>query len=152
MLIPYAKRRSLHSLWVSVLIGYCSLRQAELKAYRRDNLYLLQFSPSKIYLEHFLNDLFDNMNRGIFISNTEFINPDYRYNLIEDRVTYIFNSDEAASPLVYLYNKDQIDNQAGFIIFIPSSIVLSDVMRLKISNAIDKFNICTIHYKIQNYE
>lgn len=151
LLTPYAKRRTIHVLWLSVLTGFSVLRLKELKKYRADNHYILQFSASRIYLQHFLNDSFDPINRAICIDNVEFINPKYRFNKIEDRNVYVTNKAEGA-PLQYLFNKSEIDNQAGFIIYVPSTIELDAVMRLRIRQAVDVFNICTINYEIVSYE
>lgn len=151
MQLAYVLRQALHVVWINLLVGSSFNTLNGIRDYRNSDLYLLQFSASRIYLEHFLNDKFDPVNRDIYIENLEFINPKYRYNEIEDRENYVFNKAEGAVPN-YLYNKLEIDNQPGFIVYVPMTIMLDTVMRLRIRQAVDIFNICTINYEIQNYE
>lgn len=149
--LAYALRESTHIDWVKSLIGSSFKTLEHIRAYRAENLYLLKFNPGKIYLEHFLNDRFDPVNRDIYIDSIQFMNPEYRYNEIEGRETYIFNISEGEAPQ-YLYSSAEINNQPGFIIYVPMTILLDTVMRLRIREAVDIYNVCTINYEIQNYE
>ena len=102
-------------------------------------------------MEHWLNDRFDNQLRRIFISNAGFINPSLRYNRVENRDRFKYNKSEEVPP-IYLYNKIEIVTQPLFIVYVPIAIELTSHMRLRIQREVDRFNICTIEYKIENYE
>ena len=83
---------SIRMAWLNVIIKPVKDLYDAFILYRATALYKLNFNGQIIYLEHILNDVFDNANRGIYIDNTADLNR-----------VYLFNSSELVTP-VYVYN------------------------------------------------
>jgi hypothetical protein len=91
--------------------------------YVNETFYLTSFTGQVIYLEHILNDLYDDIDRLIFISDGNLLPlPPYIYNKIEARPRYIYNKSEASPNKTYLYNKDEYHTSLDFIVNVPVGI------------------------------
>lgn len=98
--------------------------------------YEMAFNGQVIYLEHLLNDYFDNTLRRIHIENYS-VTPMYLFNVSEDNeVTYLFNSTEVADP-VYLSNT--VEASGLFIIYV----------RIGQITNYNLFNTLVMKYKLQ---
>lgn len=83
--------------------------------------YELQFNGQVCLLEHLLNDQFDDVDRGIYITDAVNLSNTFIFNAAEgNEPTYLFNTSESESP-VYLFNESEIVNY-DFIVNIPASI------------------------------
>lgn len=149
--VPYHLRSSRHLALLKCFYTPFKSLLNELVSYRGKVSYEMSFTGSKIYMENWLNDRFDTQLRRIYIANAGFINPGYKYNRVEERYRYVYNASEGEQ-LSFRYNHTEIINQPLFIVFVPVEIELTQRMRLRIANEVDRFNICTIKYKIENYE
>lgn len=149
--VPFFLRREKHLLLLKAFYSAFETVLNAIISYRVQTAYELSFTGSKIYMEHWLNDRFDEQLRRIYIQNTGFINPGYRYNKDENRDRWIYNKDENET-VSYMYNRSEIINQPLFIVYVPMDIELTQRMRLRIRKEVDRFNICTIGYTIENYE
>jgi hypothetical protein len=67
---PVNKRQPLRATWLDVLLSQVKALHSEFYTLITGKLYELQFTGQIIYLEHVLNDTFDNDLRGIWIDNT----------------------------------------------------------------------------------
>jgi hypothetical protein len=90
---PQAKRDNTNLSWLDVLISPVRDLHATFLQYRNDTIYKVRFTGQIIYLEKFLNDKYDQINRGIYIDNVANISKPYLYNKSEQR------------PVRHLYNK-----------------------------------------------
>lgn len=92
--------------------------------------YKLLFNAQVIYLEHFLNDLYDPINRGIYIEDTADIEYTYLFNKSENRPVYIYNKSEG-KPKFYLYNKQEYGGLYEYIIMVPVGISFNELLMRK---------------------
>lgn len=85
--------------------------------------YDLAFNGQVVYLEHVLNDFFDEVDRGIYISDSpEAAESNYLFNEVEgNEETYLFNVSELQSPL-YLYNQQELTFWPDFIVNVPAAV------------------------------
>lgn len=88
-----------------------------------DKRYELIFNGQVIYLEHLLNDQFDDVNRGIYISDApQQIDQVILFNKNENNEkTIIYNQSEGQPPVI-IYNRAETFTWSGFIVNIPTSV------------------------------
>lgn len=109
--------------------------------------YSLQFNGQVIYLEHYLNDLYDPINRGIYIQDTANTSANYLFNDNEQRPPlYIHN--EAEQGVIYLRNSDEDENVNHFIIKVPNGITYNELLMRK---QVDYYRVAGKQYTIQIY-
>src|SRR5690606_27991019 len=97
------------------------------------------------YMEHVLNDQFDPVNRGIYITDSSPYSGSYLFNKIESlEPTYLHNESEASAPL-YLFSESEVFMWGGFVVNVPSSVVF-DVFQLKAY--VNKYKIASKSYSI----
>lgn len=90
----HTARKYFTSQWKEMMQSYLqgvAVIKEELLSFRSDKEWLLQFNGTKLYMEHYLNDLFDPTIRGIYIERAPFISTVYRYNREENRTRYKYN-------------------------------------------------------------
>ncbi len=93
--------KPLRLIWANVFIAPVRVLYNTFLQYRLDALYKLNFNGQIIYLEHVLNDRFDNIGRGIYIDNVADQHRMYWYNAGEGRdAVYVYNNYDAANPYV----------------------------------------------------
>lgn len=111
--------------------------------------YELVFNGQVIYLEHVLNDQFDPVNRGIYISDTPpYGGSVYIFNDIEaNEETFVYNKSEAEAPL-YLFTNAEALTWPGFIVNVPSGVVF-EATQLKAY--VNKYKIASKNYTINIY-
>lgn len=110
--------------------------------------YKLQFNGQIIYLEHFLNDLYDPSNRSIHIEDVANIDVSYAYNRAEQQPTIIAYNRAEQQVSAYLNNRQEIINQFQFIVKVPTSVTFDEViMRIQI----DYYKIAGKQYKIETF-
>jgi hypothetical protein len=103
-------------------------------SYRTNTLYNLQFTSQTIYLEHYLNDQFDPINRAIFITTIDLVTITFIgryfepiYNIIEYN-----NIEGQLNPFVY--NNAEQSALPNFIVNVPAALSFnSDEMKEKIN-------------------
>jgi hypothetical protein len=75
--------------WLAALLSGVKVTYEEFLANRGENLYELAHTGQVCYLEAVLNDVFDDTDRGIFISDGPFIDPDFIYRSDELKPLFI---------------------------------------------------------------
>ena len=116
--------------------------------YRRDTRYKLAITGQVIYLEHYLNDLYDPVLRRIYIADTASIEYDYLYNVVETGgPMYLYNAAEAEPP-IYLENYSEIASADSFIVMVPVAVTYDEtVMR----SQIDQYKAAGRQYSIDTF-
>ncbi len=119
--------------------------------------YKLSFTGQVIYLEHILNDVFDPVNRLIYIDDPTVINTDLNaiFYKIEDQpvdfVTYYSTGEPNPMPLQEgLYYQSEYTLVPHFIVFVPTSILTASI-QINISGIVDYYKIAGKKYTIQPY-
>lgn len=69
--IPWALRKPNRIAWINSMHAYLFLINDKFKAFVLEVRYKLQINGQKIYLEHYLNDLFDDTQRRIYIDTNQ---------------------------------------------------------------------------------
>lgn len=89
------------------------------QAFRNQINYKLQFNGQVIYLERYLNDVYDPISRRIFISDAVRKPIHYLYNKLESKPnTYLYNNSEGHAPF-YLFNQIEHNGGISFWVNIP---------------------------------
>lgn len=106
---------SLLSAWKEVnakFDGLCDLQD-----------YQLKFTGQVIYLEHTLNDTFDDTLRRIYIQDGFRLPKVFLYNTAEQRDhTYLYNTVEGGAH-TYLYNLAEYVDDIDFVVMVPNAIL-----------------------------
>lgn len=108
--------------------------------------YEMLFNGQVIYMEHVLNDQFDPVNRGIYISDTPpYGGAVYLFNKIEqNEETFVFNKAELAPPL-YLFTNSEVLTWSSFIVNVPSSVFFDET---QLKAYVNKYKIASKNYTI----
>lgn len=142
--LPPKKRKTNFIAWMNVLYKPLYTIQLAFNLFFDEIEYELKFNGQVIYLEHVLNDYFDEIARGIYITDTIQLTQVVIYNSSEENEhTYIFN-DLENNPLV-LFNTLEFDSDVDFVVNIPSGVYV-DLVQLKI--VVNKYKILGKTYKI----
>lgn len=110
--------------------------------------YELAFGSTVIELEHLLNEMFDSVNRDIYITDAP-----------EQITSFIFNESEGNEPIflfnqseneqgIYLYNQEEVDSLTAFIVWVPGTLSYN-VDQLKA--LVNKYKTAGKSYIIINY-
>jgi hypothetical protein len=114
--------------------------------------YELSFNGQVVYLEHILNDTYDNTQRRIYISDIDPLDnaPAIIYNFSDNTETAIIYNlgDTQANQSLITFNAVDIENQYDFIVNVPND--LSD-KNLSIGKMIDQYKEASKHYLIVNF-
>lgn len=120
--------------------------QNDFYSFRDDIKYQLTFNGQVIYMEHVLNDQFDPVNRGIYITDSTLIQNTYIFTNAEDNeTTYIVTNAETAPP-VYLYTNQEYIDDVDFIVNIPSTVTYNED---EVKFWVNKYRIAPMRWKIE---
>lgn len=126
-LLPPFLRGSRMLDWLKALIKPLQTLNTKFNEFMQRIRYKIGFNGQVVYLEHILNDYYDNTLRRIYITDGSSIPlPPYIYNKIENRVQYLYNKSEAEPPL-YAYNKSEYNTSVDFIVNVPAAILTAQL-------------------------
>ncbi|MDT8413218.1 MAG: hypothetical protein RQ875_12195 [Vicingaceae bacterium] len=109
-----------------------------LQVFRDEINYKLLFNGQVIYIEHYLNDVYDPILRRIFISDAERAPINYLFNKLESRPkTYLYNKSEGQVSL-YMYNTLEYNGTITFWVNVPASITFNQIV---MTNQIDVYRM-----------
>ncbi len=86
---PVRLRQSKMLAWLQALVSPVNYLYGLFVANRTSNLYDLSHNGQVCYLQAALNDVFDNTSRRIVITDGIYVDPDFIYEVIEDKPLYI---------------------------------------------------------------
>jgi len=90
--------------------------------------YKLLFNGQVMYLERYLNDVYDPIKRRIFISDAVRKPINYVYNKLEDKPKmYLYNQSEEQTP-IYLYNRLESNGTISFWVNIPEDVTYNTIV------------------------
>ena len=140
-----------HIDWVSSLARPIQDINGTLDIYASNVYYLLNLTGQVIYLEHYLNDLFDADLREIYIEDDSLVLPPFLY-LVSDNIPlsemiYLYPN---TNPL-YLYNQIDYYTQGSFIVYVPIRLLLTYDFENRIRAAVNKYKQAGVRYKVVNY-
>lgn len=120
-LMPHFLRGTNMRVWLAVMLVPMQSLNARFQNTVQDVRYKLGFTGQVLYLEHLLNDLFDENLRRVYIEDGVVSQPSYLYNKIEQRPLYLFNNSEN-TPL-YIQNQAEYNAQFDFLVRVPASLL-----------------------------
>lgn len=107
--------------------------------------YELTFDGQVIYLEHVLNDQFDPIDRGIFITDSSLLDTVFLFTESEGNEPTTIYTDAEAEPPIYLNTYDEYIDDVDFIVNIPSTVTF-DLDLLKYW--VNKYRIAPMRWEI----
>ena len=133
--LPVRLRTPVQYAWLKCLSAPVKFLYNLFKANRKNNLYLLAHDSQVCYMQAVLNDTFDNVSRGIYISDGLFHDPLFVYLVPEDKPLWLgLVSEEGSTPYAdpeVLYTAGETVFLApSFIVNVPVAVVF-DVARMK---------------------
>lgn len=107
-----------HLAWLQVLVSPLGYLNGVFRTFVGDTRYQMYLTGQVIYLEHYLNDLYDPVARRIYIEDGDAAAPFFVDNKPDATPTHIYNKSESQVAPV-LYNKADLANQNDFVVVIP---------------------------------
>tara|TARA_R110002111_G_scaffold140072_1_gene206022 strand:- start:855 stop:1328 length:474 start_codon:yes stop_codon:yes gene_type:complete len=146
-LLPISKRKDKTVAFLYLILHPLKAVNILFNQYKIGTNYKLIFNGQVIYLEHYLNDLYDNTQRRIYIQDTANAVYNYIYNQAELLPPLmVYNANENIA--VYLINNNEAVEQIDFIVMIPSSIIYNEKV---IRSQIDYYKSAGKKYKIETF-
>jgi len=134
--------------WLSTLLYPISNLNVEFGDYAEDLIYFESFNGQVIYLEHLLNNQFDQVDRSIYIENNIPVRAILLYNSRETHTpVFVYNESESQSPL-YLYNNIEILNDVDFIVMKPALLAFDEPYWRSLIN---HYRIAGKRYSIESF-
>ena len=138
-LLPVRLRQSVMIAWLKALVSPVKWLYNLFKAKRKSNLYLLAHDGQVCYLEAALNDAFDPITRGIYITDGPFKDPLYLYLDTEVKPVWLgLISEEGTTtypdPEILFTDTETYALGICFIVHVPMLVAIGagyDVIRLK---------------------
>lgn len=147
-LLPWFHRRPVLLAWLKVLVSPVVSLYNDFIQFRETNVFSASLTGQVISLEFMLNKVFygDGTLRHIYISDGERLLPPYVFNKEENKVLFLFNSNETHDP-VYMY---RIGETTGydFIVWVPTSLVF-DAAYMR--GLIEKHKAAGFQFQIKTY-
>ena len=144
--------QSRHLDWVESLLKGVQFINDMFRDCALETKYLMSLTGQVIYLEHYLNDLFDPDLRRIFISDDSLVLPPYLYNIADNHtpITYLYNVADGADPY-YLFNAQDYATPGEFIVNVPSDITLTPLIIAQIKAAVNRYKMAGARFTIQSF-
>lgn len=122
--MPVRLRNGIMTAWVKCLVAPVKYMQGLFKNNRANNLYILAHNGQVCYLEAALNDTFDNIDRGIFITDGTFDDALYIYMADELKPLWLGRISEEGStsypdPQVLYLATETYTEGVSFIVHVP---------------------------------
>lgn len=147
-LLPVRLRQSRTVAWLMALIAPVQSLYAAFIAYRDECSYFLNHTSQVVYMEAAMNDVFDPVNRGIYIVDGAVYDPLWLYQEAELKPLYVRMASESSPQWLYT-ELETLVGQADFIVRVPVAVTF-DMDRLKA--LIDKYRLAgKSYYKIETY-
>lgn len=145
--LPIKKRKP---KWKSILFSILKPLQTvndQMVEFHEETRYALLFNAQVIYLEHFLNDQYDPIDRGIYIEDTANIDYTYLHNKIEEvDPVYVFNDSEETPH--FLFSWSEYESEVDYIVKVPVTV---DFNPIEMRNRILKYNSAGKRFEINTY-
>lgn len=130
--LPVRWRQPKHFAWLKALVTPVRWLRGQFNTNRANNLYRLDHNGQVCKLEAALNDIFDPVTRGIFISDPDFVDPDFLYRRDEEKPVFVAVRSElpvgAYTAPIYLYRRSELYMGGGpsFIVNVPATLFFDE--------------------------
>ncbi len=141
---------NIHLAWIKSMLAPLQSLNVRLVDFVEDVRYHMHLTGQVIYLEHYLNDLFDPAERRIYIEDDTPTLPVHLFNKADGLSLTIYNKADAEPPL-FIYNAADFVSQFDFIVFVPSAISLTSTFTSQASAAINRYKQAGKRYNFENF-
>ncbi len=154
-LIPTPLRGNRFVAWIGALLEPLQTVNGYFSTWGATVRYYLRFNGQVIYLEHLLNDQFDDTLRRVYIddpSGQQIFTP-YVFNQVEQQPPLYLYTVADAKPLlenIVLRNTMELVVTDDFIVHVPAGIFDSTI-QIQMSRLIDKYRIACKRYSFQTF-
>jgi hypothetical protein len=138
-LLPWLKRKPIITDFLNSIANVMQALNIDFVFFTNDIAYKLQITNQKVYLEHYLNNIYDIWLRRIFIINLEQNEHTYLFTELENKPLFL--------PKFITVNSE-VNSQFNYVVMIPTSVTY-DLDQLK--TYINKYNPVGKIYDIQTY-
>jgi len=135
---------SRHIDWINAILTPIKQLNNAVVSYANQVYYRLSITGQVIYLEHYLNDLYDKVERRIYISEDQILLPPFLFNKEDDEDPWYIEGDD------YLYNQADYTGNS-FIINVPNALPLTQTLTNQISKSTNQYKQAGVSYTIVNY-
>jgi hypothetical protein len=151
-LIPAQIRGVKNVDWIGALLAPIQSLNVLFNEYVLGTRYDLSFNGQVVYLEHVLNDMFDDVSRRIYIddpSGQQVYTP-YVFNRVEQQPPLIVTNKSEALPTPFLYNTPELVVSTDFVVNVPTS-VLNATVQNQMKALINKYRIAGKRYTFATF-
>lgn len=147
--IPPFWRKSRLIAWIKALISPVQTLTDDFVQFKADKKYDVSFNGQVIYLEHLLNDRFDDTQRRIYItdSTTQIIAP-FVYNKVEQKEIYIYNKSESTP--FFLFGKNEYLTGTDFIVHVPTALLTPSVEIILVA-LVKRYKIAGKRFEVKTF-
>jgi hypothetical protein len=139
---------SRHLDWLKALMEPLADLNLTFRTWLADVRYAMYMTGQVVYMEHYLNDIYDNSLRRIYIDDGNAGTPFFLYNKEDGSLNeYIYNKSELETAPV-LYNQADYAGQVDFIVVIPWANIPSADETI-MSARIKKYKLAGKRFEIQ---
>ena len=133
--LPVRLRKPIQYAWLKCLAAPVKYLYNLFKTNRTNNLYVLAHDSQVCYMQAALNDTFDKVGRGIYITDGFFHDPLFTYLVPEDKPVWLGLVSEEGStsypdPEILYTAGETVFLAASFIVHVPVAIVF-DTARMR---------------------
>jgi hypothetical protein len=136
-----------HLAWLRALMAPLQSLNVAFREYVAEVRYAMYLTGQVIYLEHYLNDLYDPVARRIYIEDGDAGVPLFLYNKEEAQAPIIIYNKAESETAPVLFIKADVEGQFDFAIVIPWANI-PDVEALKMRSRVNKYKIAGKRYDI----
>lgn len=126
MLLPPLIRQQFTISYLRAAFAPLNSLQTQFYQFFEDKKYELTWNGQVIMLEHLLNDQFDAIDRGIYITDSGQTPLQYWFtNTENNEQTFLFTNSESEPPY-YLFSNSEYESDIDFIVNVPSTVVFDE--------------------------
>jgi len=141
-LMPVRLRKAKHVRWLQCLVAPVITLYKSFTANRNNDLYVLAHNSQVVYLQAALNDTFDPVTRGIYITDGGFEDPLFVYLDAEHEPLPLYLNTESHPDWLYMNAETALEGYA-FIVKVPTAITYNEAHMRAL---IDKYRLPSKNY------
>lgn len=151
-LIPGRIRTTKFKDWIGALLAPLQSLNVAFAEYVSTTRYDLSFNGQVVYLEHILNDKFDDVDRRIYIDDPagQQVFTPYLFNRVEQQPPLIIRNKSEALPTPFLYNVPELVVTNDFVVHVPIS-VFNSTVEAQMKALMNKYRIAGKRYTFQTF-
>jgi hypothetical protein len=138
---------SKHLKWISVLLSPLRVLNDQLRAFVSTVRYEMYTNAQVVQLEHYLNDLYDPLDRRIYIEDGEAVDPLVLYRKDDVRSSFIIRRKGEGQASAVIYRKAQTFGEYDYVVVFPYESPIESRV-LEIRKNIDKYNVAGMRYRL----